>query len=119
MESNMKKLTDDLKTPEPLSGYEGTLNQSGHALIGAFFYGVASFWYGGWWIAGAVTLVYLVVWEIGIQGWRGNDTLADTAFVGLGCAWFLVGEELGRVAYVSGIPFIFGCAVIVAYKFVR
>ncbi len=43
-----------------------------------------------WLIACAVPVAYLIWWELDLQGWRGWDTIEDTAFVSAGAALFIV-----------------------------
>lgn len=43
-----------------------------------------------WYVGIGLTMAYLLVIELGRQGWRRGDTLVDTAFFALGAGWPLV-----------------------------
>lgn len=85
------KLWEDLKTPEDFSNdlYKFSAVALAKAFVGMT---ISSFFPIGLIPALLLTLAYLLLWELLVQGWSGRDTLEDTLFffVGaLGCFWLI------------------------------
>jgi hypothetical protein len=89
----------DLRKPDDFGRRPaaGGANQLAHVLMGLVLNGVVlaaavvlfSVTPSPWITTIGLTLLYLVVIELGWQPWAGEDTVADTAFFGLGASFWI------------------------------
>lgn len=75
-------------------------NQIGHGFLGCYVMTMSiGIWYAfsgiyptQWYFVAAVVFAYLMVWEIGAQGYRGWDSIEDTFYFASGAGLFLFVE---------------------------
>lgn len=94
----LRKVWADLNTPEDFARdpVRGLANQAGHILIGLVVHGLVLaasvlIWRDVpplWLTALILTAGYLVIVELRVQVWNGNDTIADSLFFGIGAAFW-------------------------------
>jgi hypothetical protein len=105
-EATMLIVPDDFRND--WRGY--VVNQFGHAALGVLMvFAISTSWV---WVAGeyphkeAIALIVLVAYlgviELAVQGWRGWDTLEDTAFTGYGVAMPLLAFSEAQPGILTG-----------------
>jgi hypothetical protein len=103
----LRDIWGEANTPDDYSDspYEAFINQFGHIALGAFICALVVSVYGA--IAGempsrvgvffSILVLYFVLIEWKLQGYRPSDSITDAAFVGIGAGLPLVAMEEVRV----------------------
>jgi hypothetical protein len=109
----LRRFWAELNTPDDFAGQpvDGLKNQGSHVQIGLVIHGLVFaasvlIWRDVpplWLTALILTAGYLVIIELRVQTWNGNDTIADAYFFGVGAAFWPIilsvtpSETLARI----------------------